>query len=88
MIGCTYVLQNDYNNTISLHIHHITYLHIVCLYVVRAFKIYSLSNVQTYNIVLWTIACEHSMWTPCCTWIPRAYSSYNECIPKSRFING
>lgn len=52
MIGYTYVSQNDYHNTISLHIHHITYLHIVCLYVVRAFKIYSLSSVRTYNIVL------------------------------------
>ena len=28
------------------------YLHIVCLYVVRTFKIYSLSNVRTYNTVL------------------------------------
>ena len=55
MIGYTYVSQNDYHNEISLHIHHVTYLHIVCLYVVRIFKIYSLSNVRTYNIVLWTI---------------------------------
>ena len=52
MIGYTYVSQNDYHNEISLHIHHVTYLHIVCLYVVRIFKIYSLSNVRTYNIVL------------------------------------
>jgi len=55
MIGYTYVSQNDYHNKISLHIHHVTYLHIVCFYVVRTFKIYSLSNVWTYNIVLWTI---------------------------------
>ena len=45
-----YLLQNDYHNKISEHIHHL-----ITFFVVRVFKICSLSNLQVYNTVLFTV---------------------------------